>query len=83
MLDNFKNLVDCEVFCRLKAAVLSAPRQGCPFFAERLELEQGVIDAIEEHLVVNMLAFCQECSEDIVLNLRLGLGCSGVKFFHI
>ena len=56
VLYDLKNLVQVKVVRRFQAAALSAPGQGLTLLAERLKLEEGVVDAIEEHLVVNVLA---------------------------
>ena len=67
VFDNFKDLVDREVVCRLQSSVHSAPWEGRPFLAIWLELKQGVVDAVEEDLVVDVLALRQECLQHGIL----------------
>ena len=56
MLYDLKYLVQVKVVRRFQAAALSAPRQGLTLLAKGLKLEEGVVDAIEEYLVVYVLA---------------------------
>jgi hypothetical protein len=56
VLYNFKDFIYREVVSRLQSSVLTAPRQRCSLLAIRLELEQAVIDAVEQHFVVDVFA---------------------------
>ena len=60
MLDYFEHFFDREVLDRLEPSILSTPRQRRSILAIGFKLKKAVVDAIEEDLVVYMLALCQE-----------------------
>ena len=62
MFNDFKHLLNGEVLNWLQSSVLSAPRQRRSILAIGLELEKGIVNAIEEHLVVDVFALGQEIS---------------------
>lgn len=60
MLRDFEHFFQREVLRGLQLAPKSAPRHGWPVFAVGSELLQAVVDAVEEDLVVDVLALRQE-----------------------
>ena len=58
MLYYLEHFLDGEVLEGLESAVESAPGKRGAILAVGLELQQGVVDAVEEHLVVDVLALC-------------------------
>lgn len=60
MLDDLEDFIDTEVVGRLQTAVLAGPGQGFTILTIWLELQQRVVDAVEQYLVVNVLALGEE-----------------------
>jgi hypothetical protein len=60
VLDDLEDFIDTEVVGRLQTAVLAGPGQGFTILTIWLELQQRVVDAVEQYLVVNVLALGEE-----------------------
>lgn len=60
MLYYLEHFLDGEVLEGFEAAVEPTPGKGRAVLPVGLELEQGVVDAVEEDLVVDVLALRQE-----------------------
>jgi len=60
MLDYLEHLFHCEILNGLQSSILSTPWQWRSIFPIGLKLQQGVIYAIEEDLIVDMLTLCEE-----------------------
>jgi len=60
VLGDLEHLLQSEVLRWLQFSAEPAPRHWCPLFAMWPELLETVVDAVEEHLVVNVLALGQQ-----------------------
>jgi hypothetical protein len=60
VLNDLEDLIDAEVVGRLQTAVLAGPGQGFAILTIWLELQQRVVDAVEQYLVVDVLALREE-----------------------
>lgn len=73
MFHNFKDLVHTEVVRRLQPPVLARPRHWLPILSKRLKLQKRVVDAVKQHLVVDVLAFRDQHSQHLGLAAARGL----------
>ena len=64
MFGDLEHLLQSEVFSRLQLSVNCTPLAWFSIFAMRSELLETVINAVEQHFVVDMLALCQEILVD-------------------
>jgi len=92
MLNNFEDFIDREVIRRFETTVHSTPGKRRTFLAIGLELQQRVIDAVEKHLIVDVLTLSQEGLQHISLaacwRLHRGLSDHGfalrrLQYFHV
>jgi hypothetical protein len=60
VFDNFEHLLNGEVLNGLEAAVLATPGQRRALLTKWLELQERVINAVKQHLVVDVLALREE-----------------------
>lgn len=73
VLNNFENFIDRKVFRRLESPVLPGPHHRRSLLAERFELQQRVVNAVEQYLVMDVLTLRQERAEHTAVDLRLRL----------
>jgi len=78
MFDDLKDLIDTEVVGWLEASILALPRQRLAFLTIRLKLQQGVIYAVEEDLIVNMFTLSDQDAVHFMLRARAALLISTV-----
>lgn len=92
MLRDFEHFFQREVLRGLQLAPKSAPRHGWPVLAVGSKLLQAVINAVEEDLVVDVLALCQESFVDTIfpqlfvsnsleVKLSVWARCGGARVF--
>lgn len=72
VLDDFEDLVKVEVVCGLEAATGATPWQRLPVLAVGLELQERVVNAVEEHLVVDVLTLNVKVLRHLTLQLLHG-----------
>ena len=71
MLRDLEHFFQREVLCGLQLAAKSAPRHGWPIFAVGPELLEAVINAVEEDLVMDVLALGQDALVNTVFTQLL------------
>ena len=67
VLGYLEHLLQSEILRWLKFSAQPTPCHWCSLFAVRPELLEAVVDAVEEHLVVNVLALGQKVLVDSIL----------------
>ena len=74
MFHYFEDVSDLEIFSWLQPSILPTPCNGFSILAIGLELQQRVIDAVKEHLVVDVLTLRQEVPQQVIFARRLVRG---------
>lgn len=81
MLNNFENLINREVVRWLEPPVLALPGEGLALLAVGFELEQRVVDAVKQHLVVDVFALGHQ--HLALFELRVSRGVFQVFFLSL